>query len=232
MSKILSIHQPNYIPYLGFFYKIAKSDVFVYLDEVQFPRGQSFASRNKIKTPNGVVYLTIPISIPRGRKGKVKYSEVEFANDKWKDKHLKTLQFSYKRAKYFDEVFNIFRNQILAHNKFVELNIALIEKFLDYLAIPTKRVRLSKILDKFGKKTELIIDLCKTINAETYLSGTGGGREYNDEEMLLKNNIILKYSNFKHPEYSQLWGEFQSNLSIIDLLFNHGPESRSILYGC
>lgn len=231
MGKVLSMHQPNYIPYLGYFYKIAKSDVFVYLDAVQYPRGQSFAARNKIKTPNGVAYLTIPVSIPGGRKGKAKYTEVEFADNKWIDKHLKTIQTSYKKAAHFNEIYPMLEKELKSYDRFVDLNIGLIERISNYLKIKTERVRLSEILEDFGQKTQLIIDLCNKMDADTYLSGTGGGKEYNDERMLNDNNISLQYSNFEHPEYSQLWGEFQPYLSIIDLLFNYGPESRNILLG-
>ncbi|NOX90296.1 MAG: WbqC family protein, partial [Calditrichaeota bacterium] len=92
MSKrrIMAMHQPNYIPWLGYFYKIAKADIFVYLDIVQFPRGKSFAARNRIKTPNGATYLTIPVSLPKGKEGKVLYTEVRFADEQWKKKHLKS----------------------------------------------------------------------------------------------------------------------------------------------
>jgi hypothetical protein len=231
MNKVLSIHQPNYIPYSGYFYKIAKSDVFVYLDNVQYPRGQSYAARNKIKTPNGETFLTIPVSIPKEHKGKVKYTEVKFADNKWKNKHLKTIQLSYKRADYFNEVYELIEKELKMHESFVDLNIGLIESFAGYLEINTERIRLSELLEDFGQKTNLIIDICTKLHATHYLSGTGGGKEYNDEVLLNNNNIKLIYSDFNNPVYSQLWGNFISHLSIIDLLFNYGPKSRKILLG-
>lgn len=230
-NNILSIHQPNYIPWLGYFYKIAKSDVFVYLDSVQYPRGQSFSARNQVKTPNGPTWLTVPVSIPDGQKGKASFLEVEFATDKWRKKHLRTLQMSYAKAPFYVEIGELIEPVITNETSFVELNIALIDRICDYLGIDTKKIRLSNLTDKYGEKTQLIIDICKAIGADTYLSGTGGGKEYNDEELLNQHGIKLIYSDFKHPEYEQLWSDFESNLSIIDLLMNHGKDSRKILLG-
>ncbi len=231
MSKIMAMHQANYIPWLGFFYKIARADVFVYLDIVQYPRGKSFAARNRIKSPNGPVFLTIPVSIPKGSEGKVLYSQVQFAEEKWREKHLKSLMLNYKKASHFEAVFPIIQSQLEAASNLLELNISLIEAVCKYLQIDTKRIRLSSILNDFGQKTDLIIDICKMIDADMYLSGTGGGREYNDESKMNAAGIELIYSDFRHPVYTQLWGDFVPNLSIIDLLFNHGPHSRAILLG-
>ena len=228
-NKILSIHQPNYIPWLGYFIKIFKSDYFVILDVVQYPRGNSFAARNKIKTSNGVTFLTIPVSIPKGENGKVQYTDVKFANTKWKRKHLRSIEMNYKKTKYYDEIFSLYKNVIDSAEDFTEMNIELIEQINKYLNIDTKIIRLSELLDVFGKKTQLIIDICNKLNANIYLSGTGGGKDYNNEELLNKNSIKLTYNDFKFPIYSQLWGNFKSHLSIIDLLFNEGNNSKEIM---
>lgn len=228
-NHIFAIHQPNYIPWLGFFYKMAEVDTFVYLDEVQFPRGQSFASRNKVKTHNGTTWLTIPTTQPDGRKGKATYNEIEFAGTKWKKKHLKTVEMNYKKAPFFDEVYPLFADAIKRNEDFVDLNIDLIETFADYLGIENKRVKLSDLLDDFGHKTQLIVDIAQALDANAYLSGTGGGKDYNDEAKLNQNSIELRYSQFKHPEYPQLWDSFESHLSILDLLLNCGPDSAEIL---
>lgn len=230
-SPIVAIHQPNYLPWLGYFYKMWESDLFVFLDSVQFPRGQSFANRNRIKVHNGTTWLTIPVSTSAGTEGKVSYNEVQFANDKWRRKHLKTLQMNYKRADYYDDIFPMMEEEIERNENFVGLNIGLIQTFAEYLDIQTETVRLSDLLDTYGEKTQLIIDICGAIGAREYLSGTGGGKEYNDEQLLNKHGISLKYSQFKHPEYPQLWDGFEPNLSIIDLLFNCGPDSKKVLFG-
>ncbi len=227
---IFAIHQPNYIPFSGYFCKIATSDIFVFLDTVQYPRGKNFSARNRIKTPQGAYYLTIPVSFPHGREGKVSYMEIYFLNDEWKKKHIKTLEMNYKKAPYYNEIMAMYSEILLKQTKFVELNIELILKFCDYLSIQTKFIRLSELPGTFGNKTNLIIDIAKKIDADVYLSGQGAGREYNDEQLLNRNRISLIYSDFKHPEYPQLWGDFIPNLSVIDMLFNCGAESKSFLF--
>lgn len=226
--KTVAIHQPNYIPWLGFFHKMAGCDTFVLLDTVQFPRGQSFAARNRVKTHNGTTYLTIPVSVP-GEEGKATYREVRFAGTKWKRKHLKTVEMNYKKAPYFDEVYSLFAEPVEKQDDFTGLTVALIDRFAGYLGIESERVLLSELLDDFGEKTRLIVDICQALDADTYLSGTGGGKEYNDEQLLNDEGIKLRYDDFVHPEYPQLWGNFESHLSILDLLFNCGPESAGIL---
>jgi hypothetical protein len=225
----VAIHQPNYIPWPGYFHKLAACDVFVYLDAVQYPRGQSFAPRNRIKTPNGVTFITIPVSVPKGSEGKASYLEVEFADDKWRKKHLATVEQSYARASHFDEVYPLYERELEAGATFVDLNIALIEAFAHSLGVETKRVRLSELLPAFGQKTELIVDVCRALDADAYLSGSGGGREYTDEALLKEHGIELRYDEFELREYPQLWGDFEPNLSVLDLLLNCGPGSRELV---
>lgn len=225
----MAMHQANYIPWAGYFYKIATCDVFVYLDCVQYPRGSSFSARNSIKTPNGSTFLTIPVSIPKGQQGKALYTDITFSGDQWMDKHKKTLSLNYKKAPHFEEIFQLYEKVVNSEHTLIDLNIALIEEFIGYLEIKTERKKLSDILSSFGQKTDLIIDICKALSSDNYLSGTGGGKEYNDEKKLNENGIKLTYSNFQHPQYKQLWNAFMPNLSIMDLLFNHGKKSRNIL---
>jgi hypothetical protein len=227
----VAIHQPNYIPWPGYFHKLAACDVFVYLDAVQYPRGQSFAPRNRIKTPNGVVFLTVPVSVPKGRKGKASYLEVELADDRWRKKHLATVEQSYGRARHFDEVYPLYEREVEAAETFVGLTVGLIEAFASYLAIQARRVHLSELLPSFGQKTELVIDVCRALDASVYLSGAGGGRDYNDEALLNEHGIELRYDEFVYPEYPQLWGDFEPDLSVLDVLCNCGRESRELVAG-
>ena len=226
---VVAIHQPNYIPWPGYFHKLAACDVFVYLDAVQYPRGQSFAARNRIKTPNGVTYLTVPVSVPKGSEGKASYLEVGFADDKWRKKHLATVEQSYARAPHFEEVFPLYSRGVEAAETFVGLTVGLIDAFASYLRIETRRVRLSELLPEFGQKTDLIVDACRALDADVYLSGSGGGREYTDEAVLREHGLELRFDEFEYPRYEQLWGEFEPNLSVLDLLFNCGPASRGLI---
>lgn len=225
----IAIHQPNYIPWPGYFHKLAACDVFVLLDAVQYPRGQSFAARNRIKTPSGPTYLTIPVSVPKGHEGKATYLEVDYADPRWKEKHLRTVEGSYRRAPHFEEVYALYARQLEPERSFVDLNIGLIDAVAEYLRIETRRIRLSELLPSFGTKTDLILDVCGALDASTYLSGTGGGREYNDEELLAAHGIQLRYDEYEPPVYTQLWGDFEPRLSVLDLVFNCGRASRDLV---
>ncbi|MGI8606830.1 MAG: WbqC family protein [Gaiellaceae bacterium] len=228
-SLTVAVHQPNYIPWLGYFHKVAACDLFVYLDAVQFPRGQSFGARNRIKTPNGVTFLTVPVSAPKGRKGKATYREIEFAEPRWREKHLKTVEMSYARAAYFDEVFGLYGQALETGSTPVEVNVALIEAFANYLGIETKRVLLSELVPDFGRKTDLILDVCKAVGADTYLSGAGGGKDYTDEELLADEGVSVRYDEFEPTPYPQLWGDFEPGLSALDALMNCGREARKLV---
>jgi hypothetical protein len=229
-GKVVALHQPNYVPWAGYFHKLAGADVFVYLDSVQFPRGRSFAARNRIKTPSGVTYLTVPVSIPRGREGKVTYLEVRFADDRWRETHLRTIEHSYRRAPHFDDVYSLYQTALDRAETFTDLTIGLIETFASYLGIETQRVRLSELGLAGEHKARLVLDICLALGAGVYLSGSGGSRDYNDEELLRAHGIELRYDVFHPPEYPQLWEPpFEPNLSILDLLFNCGPASRALL---
>ena len=231
MGGSMAMHQPNYVPWLGYFHKLASCDWFVHLDAVQFPRGQSFGARNRIKTPNGVAWLTIPVSRPHGRDGKVVYSEIAFADSGWADKHLKTVEMGYRRAPHFDEVFGLFAAGVRAGPTLVDVKLALIESFAAYIGITSKRLRLSEILTDFGQKNELISEICGAIGADAYLSGTGGGQDYTDAGELARHGVELRFDDFSPPEYPQLWGTFEPNLSVLDVLFNCGAEGCRELLG-
>ncbi len=226
---ILSVHQPNFIPWIGYFHKIACSDIFILLDQVQYPRGKSVANRNKIKTINGVVELVVPISKPKGNEGKINYNELSFADPQWYVKILKTIYYSYSKSPYFTEVY-VWIEHLFQMTNFCEMNIRFIEELTLKLKLNTIIKKQSEFnLDTALKNNDLIIALCQINQATEYLSGTGA-KAYNDQEMYNSNSIKLSYTNFKHPVYQQLYGEFESNLFILDVLFNLGFEETSKLF--
>jgi len=231
VSTVVAIHQPNYVPWPGFFHKLAAADVFVYLDAVQFPRGQSFAARNRIKTSNGVAFLTVPVTGPKDADGTFTYLEAELADARWRKKHLRTVEQAYAKAPHFEEVFALYRREVERGDTFVGLTIGLIDAIAAYLGIETRRVRLSELLPEFGQKTELIVDVCQALDTNVYLSGSGGGRDYNDEALLREHGIGLRYDEYAYPEHPQLWGSFEPNLSVLDVLFNCGPAARPLVVG-
>ena len=231
-KMIISAHQPEYLPYLGFFYKMAKADKFVLVDHVQFYDG-SFQNRNKIRTasiPQGWLWLTVPVAT--SGKGYQKISEVEIDNSvPWARQHWKTIYFNYKKTRFFDAYSDFFEKLYSKKwQKIADLNEAIIYYLKEKLGIKTPLIK-SSDFDFKGHKTDLIVELCKEFNADTYFSGAGG-KLYIEEEKLEKNNLKLVYSEFKHPVYPQRFIPFLENLSVIDLLFNCGSESLKIINSC
>jgi len=220
---IVGIHQPNFLPWLGYFYKLAKSDVFVLLDNVQYTKN-SFVNRNKIKTSQGAIWLTVPVKI-KGRFGQL-IKDVEINNTvNWRKKHLRTLEANYKKAKSFERIFSGLKAAYYADDwsNLCELNIRLLESLLSILKLEKRLVRASE-LNVEGESTQLLISIVKEVGGNVYLSGFGGAK-YQEEELFEEAGITLEYYEFEHPVYPQLWSDFIPNLSIIDLLFNCGPKS-------
>jgi len=220
---ILSVHQPQYLPWLGYFDKIAKSDCFVFLDCVQYKK-REFQNRNKIRTRDGWIWLTVPV-ISKS-KGFQLINEVLINNSiGWQNKHLKSIICCYKNAKYFNEHIGFFEN--IYNKKFeklIDINLAIIYYLLEQFSIKTK-IFFESSLSISTKKTQRIIDICKKLNADTYLSGIGG-KDYLDEELFEKENIKLIYQDFKHPVYKQCYEPFIPYMSAIDFLFNCGKEFK------
>lgn len=227
---IVAVHQPNYLPWLGYFNKMARSDVFVLFDDVQLVRGKSFVTRNRVKTANGVQWLTVPVK----EKGELKLIKdvLTVQDGKWQRKHWRTIQLSYKKTPYFDRYEAKF-SQIYdaSWEKLSELNITLIKLIKDLMGINTMLI-LSSEMTIEARGAEKIISIVRELKADKYITGEGeGSKRYIVEEEFKKSNIELIYQRFEHPTYHQLWGEFVPNLSIIDLLFNEGEKSLEILMG-
>jgi len=219
---VLSVHQPNFIPWLGYFHKAISSDVFVLLDAVQVPRGGSFANRNNIKAPNGAQLLTVPLTYPPGSNKVATYLEVTFADAMWHRKALKSISHAYGKAPFHAEVAE-WLESVFQEKTFAGMNIRFIEGLLSKWDADVQVHRLSALQGMKGQNNELIIGICETLGATTYLSGSGA-RSYNDPEQYIGHGIQLEYQSFKHPEYPQLHGDFIPNLSIVDALFNLGFE--------
>ena len=223
--KNIMIRQPGYMPNIGFFKKIQSSDIFVFLDDVQFTK-DSFNNRNKIKTISNSDWITVPLQRPVFGK---KLNEIIISDSTdWVKRHSDLIYENYKSASYFSSYW--YEIKKILDNKFsllLELNLNLIHYFLKILEIPNNTVKSSE-LNTTKTKTERLIEICKSLNAPSYVSGKGG-LNYMDETLFPKFNIKLMYENFVHPKYSQLNGDFMENLSIIDLILNEGPNSAKIL---
>lgn len=214
---ILTAHQPAYLPWLGYFEKIAKSDVFIYLDTVQFEKN-SFTNRNRIKTPQGVTWLTVPVQM-KGHLGK-KMLDIEIDNRQpWKKKHLNAVYLNYKKVANFEEKYHKIENIYQSDYKF--LNDLCWEHLLFWLKelhIQTQVVKQSELSIE-SKKSDLVFDLCKHLNVSTYISGALG-KDYLEENKFTERGIQIIYQDYQYPMYPQLWEEFIPNLSVLDFWMN------------
>lgn len=223
---IVSIHQPAYLPWLGYFHKIYLSDTFAFFDSTQFEKN-SFINRNKIKTPHGEAWLTVPVSL-RGYLGK-KITEIEIANQIWQKKHWKSIELNYKKSKYWNEYSQQLKK--IYENKYSYISDLCYDQlllFLDLLSIKTKIIKSSELKLYNSKKENLILDICRDLKANLYISGSQG-RDYINNDNFNKSGIKLYFQSYNHPVYEQLWSDFSPAMSIIDLLFNHGPRSHDII---
>lgn len=222
-GRTVAIHQPNYLPWLGYFEKIKRSDVFVLLDDVEYS-SDSWINRNKIKTPHGWTWLTVPV---RGSSRPI--ADVEIVDDGWRETHRKSLQASYGGAAHYEE-FGAFFAATYARSweSLCELNVHLIRQLADRLELDCEFVRAST-LEVEATGSERIVRLCEELGADRYYSGEGA-RSYNDPALFEDAGIALEYQSFDPPRYEQRFGEFLPNLSIVDPLLNVGVEgTRDLL---
>lgn len=228
-SKKIAILQSNYIPWKGYFELINSVDEFIIYDDVQYTKND-WRNRNMIKSSHGKQWLTIPVHASINQLIK----ETKVANTHWTRKHWKSLTLNYSKSTYFNQYADLFEElysecqsiQLLSH-----INYKFITKICALLDIQTK---LSWSMDyplnaeDCGDKTSRLIALCKKVKATCYLSGPGG-RRYINEKLFQLANIELKYIDYEgYPSYSQLYGNFENNVSILDLIFNTGK--RAITY--
>lgn len=225
----ITIHQPEHMPWLGFFHKINLSDVYVVLDNVQYCR-HYFQNRNKIRTIDGWQWLTVPIEKDNIDTLLIKDTKISKGNLRWKNKNLESICQNYRKAPYFknywDALKSIYNRD---YTNLIDLNLDLIKFFFDKLGIKTE-IRLASELNVFGYKNELILHICQAVGANLYISGISG-KEYLDIEKFSSNGIEVMIQEFHHPIYKQLHEPFIPCMSIVDLLFNYGDKSLDIING-
>jgi hypothetical protein len=217
MDKTIAIHQPNYIPWPGYFYKIFKVDRFVFLDDAQFSN-TGLHNYHFIKTRTGPVRIRIPVIQTLGNKIK----EVSINNNlDWCEKHINMIKENYGRADHFDEVFSDFTYLIKEnHRLLVDLNISIIKYICKKLGIETEFIN-SSDLNLSSTKEDRIIEICSELGCKVYYSGTGA-RAYQNEQYFASKGIQLKYLEYRVLQYKQQFSGFQSNASIVDFLANCG----------
>jgi hypothetical protein len=226
----VAICQPTYLPWLGYFDLIDQVDTFILLDSVQFEK-QSWQQRNRIKTPVGLQWLTVPV-IFRGRLSQaIKDVEIR-SSDFWRN-HCRAIELNYRRSQFFEHYFDDLSSRLNCPEGtlLADLNIRLIEWFMSKLGIQTKLV-VSSRLQQSGRRTELLANLCVSQGANLYVSPLGSSTYLlNEKDILLTKGIEVFFQRYEHPEYKQLFPPFQAFASVLDLIFNEGPRSKEILCG-
>lgn len=224
---IVSINQPAYLPWLGYFERIAKSDLHVVLDHVQFEKN-SFTNRNKARTKDGWTWLTVPVST-KGKFGDLRIHDLELGdNGSWSRKHWATLKMNYGKAPFFGGYAPAYESLYAqSWNGFMPMVRAFLERHLLDLGITTPLLYSSE-MEVSGSKSGLVLNICRAVGADTYLSGALG-RDYLEEPIFVDANIAVRYQNYTHPTYPQCQPGFEPFMGILDLIFNHGPDACRIL---
>lgn len=222
----VAIHQPQYLPWLPYLAKASSCDVFVYLDNVQYQQG-GVQNRNQIKTASGAAWLTVPVHASLEST----ICEARIDNTRaWRQKHLASIQQAYTRAPY-KALLSCGLRQLLEQDwEFLsELNIAITEWMFEQFGVKCQRIRAS-LLHVDAVKDDLVIDICKRLNATTYLSGHGA-KAYQDERKFDAADVKLRYLDYLHPSYSQCHAKqgFVTGLSALDCLLNMGSAAAPLI---
>jgi hypothetical protein len=224
---IVAVHQPQYLPWIGYFHKIDKADVFVLLDTVQFKKNE-WQNRNKIKTAQGWQWLTVPVLYRYPQL----IQEVTIHNKvPWQRKHSQAIVSNYTKALHYDMLEPLFAEIFSSSWEIIsQLNIEIVRRLTRILGIDTPLYVASELGAFPEDPDERLIGIARHFGAEIYLAGAGG-REYMDLNKYHKAGVQVIFQEFRHPVYDQLFGEFEPFMSVIDLIFNHGDESLRIIRG-
>ena len=223
----LAVLQPGYLPWLGFFDQMRRADVFIFYDDVQFDK-HGWRNRNRIKAPDGTPHwLTVPV-LHSGRNWPT-ILEVEIDNrTPWARKHVGTLRQFYRRAPFLDRYLPALEETLQrGWTRLVDLDLAVTGLICEWLALSRPTLRASQ-LGIAGKQSERLLAMCQHVGAARYLSGDSA-RDYLDVDLFAQHGVTVQWQDYVHPVYPQPHGAFVSHLSIVDLVFNCGEESRMFL---
>jgi WbqC-like protein family len=229
-EMIVAIHQPHYLPWLGYLHRMAQVDLFILLDHVQFER-RNHQNRSQIRVAGEARWLTVPV-LQRSQKERIVDKLVDNSEPRpWGTIHFSTLRHAYRQAEHFTSYAEALRSILESRwERLTDLNRAMLDLLRDAFEIRTPLARSSE-LGVDGTKSELILNLCRAAGADSLLAGFGGSRRYLDLEAFAAAGVSVKWHEFTHPVYRQCGAQpFIAGLASIDLLFNHGPQSRAILF--
>jgi hypothetical protein len=230
---IVSIHQPHFLPWLGFLQRMAQADLFVLLDHVQFER-RNYQNRTMIRMGGEARWFTVPV-IQRSQKERIVEKRVDNRMEGargWGAAHLRTLKHAYREAPFLGHYAPQLRQVLETEwERLVDLNQAALDFLRGAFDIRTPLVRSSELAVE-GARGELILDICRAVGADTLLAGLGGSRGYLDVAAFARAGVRVEFQQFRHPQYRQCGPQpFTPGLSAIDALFNCGPAGRAMLRG-
>jgi hypothetical protein len=221
---ICAIHQPQYLPWPGYFSKLDAADVFVLYDNTQYKHDE-WQNRNRIKTANGVQWLTVPVHHRQGEP--IRHVRIDNTRP-WRRKHAHAFATNYARAPFYADYAEALAEVYERDwTHLAELNIELVGRLCGWLGIATRTVRSSE-LDDTGRATDALVSICRALGADVYLSGPGG-RGYLEPEKFGPAGIELRFHDYEPPEYAQPFGAFLPGLSAVDVLLNCGPASLDVI---
>lgn len=231
---IVAAHQPHYLPWLGYLDKIARADLFVVMDDLQF-ENQNFQNRQRIKLATGAAWLTVPVHRGSQHDRICEKTIISSANPRhhWQHRHWETLRNNYSHAPYFatyaDELHDVYTRR---WENLIDLDRHVLSLALRWLDIRTPILSSSQLM-LTGAKTDRLIDMCTKLRATHYYTGSGGSTDYLDVDQLARAGVTVEWQHFQHPRYPQRHPRagFVSHLGFIDLVLNCGPQSRELLLG-
>ena len=227
---IVTIHQPEHLPWLGFFDKLRQADVLVMLDHVQY-RKNYYQNRNKIRSDRGSTWLTVPV-LTKGESAQP-INEVQIDNrssPRWRERCWTSIQQHYRKAKYWKDHEEFFQGLYKTDwARLVDMNDTIIRYMLASLSIEVKVINSSQ-MSVDGQRTALLLNTCRELGADVYLSGVSG-KDYLDLDMFVDVGIDVRFQEFHHPIYKQVYDPFIPCMSAIDLLFNYGPDTLDVIKG-
>ena len=229
---IVTVHQPHFLPWLGYLHRMAQADLFVLLDHVQFERG-NYQNRTMIRVGGAPRWLTVPVE-QRSQKERIAEKRIDNSLHGtprwWSGAHFQTIRHAYRQAPFIDQYAPALRALFETRwTQLVELNAAALELLREAFGIRTPLVKSSE-LGVQGAKSELVLNLCRAVGADALLVGLGGSRDYLDQAAFERAGVRLVYQQFVHPLYAQREAApFSPGLSSLDMLLNCGPASRGLL---
>ena len=223
--KTITIHQPNYMPWSGFFHKWMLADTFVILDTVQYHKNE-WQNRNQIKTAQGAQWITVPVTYRFPQR----IHEVRIAPGNWAKKQIASIEQAYAKAPFFHDYWPEIKAVLLAkHDKLVDLNVALIQALGQQLGCTSPLLLASDLPVEQEDPTLRLIEICKHLESDAYLSGAEG-RNYLQADSFQDAGLSLLFQDVSPPVYPQLHGDFVPYLSVLDVLSNIGKDAQTVIH--